>query len=111
MYEDEPHWEIRLEDHEGNVIMFFAPNFEVTPNMQNDLSVVHRPYGHGTNIRDMQKWAWELQIQGQFLDYQELPNHHGDDLETMMGVTEPTAREQVNYLRGTALDRGTTFNF
>lgn len=90
---------IRLETQDGEVIAYLAPAFKVTPMMKNDLMKNVLPRGRGTKIRDVNKWAWELTVQGQFEHSSNLPTDHQDALESLFGSLPVTARQQVNRIR------------
>lgn len=100
---------IRLETR-NEVVMYFAPNFEVSPVMKNDVFAADRPRGRGTIARDNQMYRMEISIQGEFLGTDELPQPHTEALQDLFGVSgEVTARDQVNRIKDYLLNVGGPF--
>lgn len=101
--------DIRLETN-GSVIMYFAPNFEVTPVMKNNLFTADRPRGQGTVSRDQQMYRYEITIQGEFMDSSELPQAQVDAVVNNIGLDPDFGpRDQVNHLVDTFWNVGGPF--
>lgn len=102
------HTEIRLEKN-GEVVAYFAPNFEVQPTADNDLEPgggMAMPHGRPPRVRDFRKIMEEVTVQGQFHDTHDpetgtpaLPADHISDLQTAFGKEVVTARDQVRRIR------------
>lgn len=90
---------IKLTKQDGTVVAYFAPAFKVTPVMKNELIKKVMPKNKGTKIRDINKWQWEVTVQGQFEHSDNLPQDHQNALESLFGSLPVSARQQVNRIR------------
>lgn len=90
---------IRLETRSGDVVAYFAPTFEVTPQDQNEVFESPRGSDRPTIVRDNGLWTSELTVQGAF--------HHSDSvgeplrsaLQDLFGQQTVTPDDQINRLR------------
>lgn len=90
--------DIRLETKDGEVIAYFAPNFEVNPMDRNEIG--HNPrVNRVALVRNRNKWTSELTIQGNFEHSEEVPIEHKNALESLFGKSPVTPQDQVNRLR------------
>lgn len=103
------HTDVRLETPDGDVVAYFAPNFEVQPKLGNDLYAAERAGATPAVVRDNQQYSHELSIQGVFEDAANLPSAHASDVESLVG-TPATARDQVNHLVHYATQVGGPFH-
>lgn len=92
------HTEVRLETPGGDVVAYFAPNFEVQPSFDNDLFTAERAADRPSVVRDNRQFSHDLAVEGVFEDSDNLPDAHRSDVETMVGSSPATARQQVNRL-------------
>lgn len=92
------HTNVRLETPDGTVVAYFAPNFEVKPRFSNDLHEAERAGADPPVVRDSQRYTHELSVQGAFEDTANLPAAHADDVETLIGTSPASPRDQVNRL-------------
>lgn len=90
------HTDIRLETTGGTVVAYLAPNFEVTPVVDNDLKGGPKGRGDPQIVRDFQFITHEVTAQGVFESSANLPDAHATDLENLFGTSPVTARDQVN---------------
>lgn len=89
---------LRLETQDGTIVAYFAPAFQVTPISRNDLVKTVLPRNRGAQIRDLNKWLWEVTVQGDFEHSDNLPADHKAALEAIFGSLPVTARQQVNRI-------------
>ena len=92
------HTDVRLETPDGDVVAYFAPNFEVTPQFSNDLYTAERSEKAPAIARDNLRYTHELSVQGIFEHSDALPPAHAEDLEGLFETSPVTARDQVNRL-------------
>jgi hypothetical protein len=104
------HTNFRLETPGGDVVAYFAPNFEVQPAFKNDLFEAERTQNEPTVVRDNQLFSHKLSVQGVFEDTDNLPPDHASDVEAMIGSSPATARDQVNRLVHYATQVGGPFH-
>lgn len=104
------HTNIRLEK-DGTVVAYFAPNFEVTPTLDNDLKGNPLPREDTAIIRDMRLITHELTIQGVFEDSRNLPDAHKTALESLFGTAPVTPRMQANRIESYMFTVGGPFDF
>lgn len=90
------HEQIRLETTGGTVVAYLAPNAETTPVLDNDLFAQSPGRGDPAIVRDIQKYTFEIDVQGTFMDSGELPKAHADDLENLFGKSPVSAMDQIN---------------
>lgn len=90
------------------VIMYFAPEFEVIPVINNtDLMTFAAPEDEDPRVENPRKFALEVTIRGSFESTNNLPPNHVSDLQTLLGVsssTEVTARDQIHQLIGHVIE-------
>lgn len=104
------HTDVRLETPDGTVVAYFAPNFEVDPSLSNDLHVAERAQGRPTIARDNRLLSHEISVQGVFEHTNNLPSAHASDVESLVGSSPATARDQVNRLVHFVRDVGGPFH-
>ncbi len=96
------HTAVRLEKHfdDGttDVVAYFAPNFEVRPSFSNDLFTATQPNENPAVARDNRTYSHEVEVSGSFEHSDNLPAAHASDVESLVGSTPATARDQVNRL-------------
>ncbi len=90
---------IKLRMQDGTIVAYFAPNFKTVPVEKNDLIVNALPRFTGQKIRDINKWSFEIRLQGAFDHSDNLPDDHSTALETVFGSLPVTARDQINRIR------------
>lgn len=94
---DTDHTEIRLEKN-GEVVAYLAPNFEINPTLENNLSSGGTAPWPGFIVRDFQKIDHRITAQGVFEDSDALPEAHRSDLETLFEKSPVTAWDQIHRL-------------
>lgn len=96
---------LRLEDKSGEVVMYFAPNFEWTTQDANDLFDEGIPGAENQAfVLNIDKWTSEVVIQGAFNYSDNLPPPHRTALEAMFDTTDViTPQDQINRVRDFAV--------
>jgi hypothetical protein len=80
-------------------LAYFAPNAETTRSFDNDLTTSALPSQDAAPLTlDFGQWTSEITLQGFFETTDALPDTHATDVETMVGKTPATAKDQLNYL-------------
>ena len=89
----------RLEDKDGNVIALFPPAAEWEPTATNDITENALP-GEGTDalILDLSQWLFEITVQGDFEDSQNLPVEHRQALFDMGFDLPVSATDQIQFI-------------
>lgn len=93
------HDSIRLEQPDGTVIAYLAPEFEITPQDRNDVFEAGRGAAREPIVRDNGLWTSEIVAQGAFVHSDELPPTHRSALQTLFGQQTVTPLDQINRLR------------
>ncbi|UBF23474.1 hypothetical protein HRTV-28_gp36 [Halorubrum tailed virus 28] len=93
------HTAIRLETLSGDVLAYFAPNAETTRSFDNDLTAQALPEQDASPlVLDFGQWTAEITLQGFFETTESLPDAHATAVETLVGKSPATAKDQLNYL-------------
>jgi hypothetical protein len=93
------HEHIRLETTSGDVIAYFAPAFEVTPQATNDILNAPRQGDRAPIARDNGLWQGELTVQGSFEHSDNVSSTFRNALQTLFGQQTVTPQDQVNRLQ------------
>jgi len=94
------HTRIRLETLDGTqTLAYFAPNAETTRSFDNDLTTSALPSQDAAPLTlDFGQWTAEITLQGFFETTSALPDAHATAVETMVGKSPATAKDQLNHL-------------
>lgn len=89
---------IRLETLDGTVVAYFAPNFEVNPQYNNDVTDVPRQGDRPARVVGNGLWTQELVVQGTFMHSDEVNPDFREALQDLFAAQTVTAIDQVNRL-------------
>lgn len=106
------HTDLRIETPGGDIVAYLAPNFEVTPVVDDDLVVRNRARGDPAIVRDLRRITEQVTVQGVFEHSSNLPSAHRNDLQSVFETTsEVTPRDQVNRIKSYMYTQGGPFYF